>query len=45
MDIKCKKDKKGWILSGAYLKYKAHGGKLSPQGWNDRLKELKWKGK
>ena len=29
-----------WILTGAYLKYRNEGGRLSPLAWNNRIKEI-----
>ena len=37
-----RKNKNGsWTLSSDYLRYRAEGGELDPEAWNQRVKELK----
>lgn len=35
-----KRTKKGWTLSGDYLEYRRDGGKMSPEEYNERVKEV-----
>ena len=35
-----KRTKKGWTLSGDYLEYRRDGGKMDPERWNERCREI-----